>query len=81
MRVHLDRDVVAIRRRLSEQHRAELRERLEELKTDPAPDWTVGAARPPGAREFFLGGYWFGYTITRTGGETVIIVGGVEEHR
>ena len=81
MRIYLRREVVAIRRRLSERNRAELFSRLEMLlKTDQAPEWTIEAHSKPGSREFFLGGYWFIYRVDRSAGEPAIIVAAVEEN-
>jgi hypothetical protein len=50
------------------------------LKTDQAPEWTIDAHSKPGSREFFLGGYWFIYSVDRSGGEPAIIVAAVEEN-
>jgi hypothetical protein len=50
------------------------------LKADQAPEWTIDAPSKPGSREFFLGGYWFIYSLDRSGGEPAIIVAAVEEN-
>ena len=68
MRIHLRRDVVAVCRLLNQYDRADLLAKLELLKRDQAPDWTIEVAGKPGTREFFVGGYWFGYTVDYTGG-------------
>jgi hypothetical protein len=83
MRVHLSPDVIRLIYALREAA-APIRAALEELKKNPDQVDAIRSPERAGRREIFVrvgaGGYWLGYEIDRTGGETVIIVGMVEEN-
>jgi hypothetical protein len=54
---------------------AEVRRFVESLRIDPRPEWARPIAERPGYYEIPVAGYWIGWQINTTGGETVIEVG------
>lgn len=83
MRVHLSPNVVRLLYALREQG-APIRAALEAIRQNPdLPEALRDPARPH-RRELFVKigvrGYWIGYEVERSGNETVILVGALEEN-
>jgi hypothetical protein len=83
MRVHLSKQVLNAIYALREEGIA-IRAAIEHIRRNPDQPDAIATPDRPGRRELFvrvgMRGYWIGYEVDRTGGETVIVVGSIEEN-
>ena len=82
MRIHIDREAMRIFRMLGVSAGA-VRDRIQELRQNQYPDDMIvlpGEADEPDIYEIFVSGYWIGYSVDASSGETVITILSIEEN-